>query len=179
MDCGNVYGTQRGSLEEKVVSYFGMLTPKELKQFSSLVKKIDKPHEGLPQPVFDALLEIVPFVACELIVANKEKGLLLTWRNDKWFRGWHFPGGLLRFRESFEERIQAVAWKELGVNISKFKLLYPKDCSQGARGHCVSLVFECETAMTPKKGKFFKKMPKNIVEAHKEFWSKAEYLIKK
>ncbi len=154
-----------------------MLTPKELKQLVSLLKKIDKPHEGLPQQVFDTLCNIVPFVACELVVKDKKKGVLLIWRDDKWFKGWHFPGGLLRYRESFDERIQSVAWKEFGVNITKFKFLFPKDCSQGTRGHCVSLIFECETAMTPKKGKFFKKMPKNIIDAHKEFWQKVEHLI--
>lgn len=139
----------------------------------SLLKKIDNPHEGLPQPVFDALCGMVPFVACELVIVDK-KGILLTWRNDKWWRGWHFPGGLFRFRESFEERIKKVARKELGVNIKSFKLLFVKDCSQGARGHVVSLVFRCETVMTPKHGKYFQKMPKNIIEEHREFWKKIQ-----
>jgi len=154
-----------------------MLNQKELKQLTSLLKKIDKPHEGLPQPVFDALCGVVPFVACELVVVDKKKGVLLTWRNDKWWKGWHFPGGLLRYRESFDERIQAVAWKEFGVNISKFKFLYPKDCSQSTRGHVVSLVFQCETAMIPTQGKFFKTMPKNIIDAHRDLWGKVKNLI--
>ncbi|OGH71447.1 MAG: hypothetical protein A2921_04270 [Candidatus Magasanikbacteria bacterium RIFCSPLOWO2_01_FULL_43_20b] len=149
----------------------------ELKQLVSLLKKIDNPHEGMPQPIFDALCGVVAFVACELVVVDKKRGILLTWRNDRWWRGWHFPGGLLRYRESFDERIQAVAWKELGVNVEDYKLLFTKDCSQGARGHVVSLVFRCETAMKPKHGKFFKKMPKNIIDAHKEFWIKFEKLL--
>jgi colanic acid biosynthesis protein WcaH len=153
-----------------------MLNEKELRQLVSLLKKIDNPHEGLPQPVFDALIKIVPFVACELAVVDGKGGILLTWRDDKWWRGWHFPGGLFRFRESFEERIEKVAQKELGVNIEKYKFLFVEDFSQGARSHAVSLVFRCETAMTPKHGKFFKKMPKNIIEAHKEFWKKIKNL---
>ncbi|MFA5062288.1 MAG: NUDIX domain-containing protein [Patescibacteria group bacterium] len=155
-----------------------MLTAKELKQLSSLLKKIDNPHEGLPQPVFDALLGIVPFVACELAVVNKKGELLLTWRSDKWWRGWHFPGGLMRFRETFEERIDAVAWKELGVNLESAKFLFAKDCSQASRGHVVSLTFLCKTFMTPKQGKFFKKMPKNIIENHKELWEKIQKYLK-
>lgn len=154
-----------------------MLTQKETKQLVSLIKKIDKPHEGLPQPVFDALINTVPFVACELVLINS-RGILLTWRNDKLWTGWHFPGGLLRFRERFEERIERVAWNELGVDIINSKFLYAKDCSQGKRGHVVSLVFLCKTAMAPKKGKFFKKMPKNIIEDHKEMWSKVSKYIK-
>ena len=153
-----------------------MLTAKEQKQLTSLLKKIDKPHDGLPQPVFDALCGVVPFVACELVLVDKKKGVLLIWRDEKWFKGWHFPGGLLRWRENFEERIQAVAWKEFGVNISKIKFLFPKDYSQSKRGHIVSLVFQCETVMTPKQGKFFKTMPKNIINAHKEFWGNIDGL---
>ena len=152
-----------------------MITPKELKLLTSLLKKIENPHEGLPKPLFDALCRIVPFVACELIIKS-EKGILLTWREDKWWRGWHLPGGLFRYRESFEERIQATAWKELGVSISNYKFLFPLDYSQGKRAHCVSLIFLCETSMKPKDGKFFKKMPKNIIGEHREYWKKLEEL---
>ncbi|HEY4494840.1 MAG TPA: hypothetical protein VJC01_00090, partial [Candidatus Paceibacterota bacterium] len=61
-----------------------MLTNKEIKKLVLLLAKIKNPHEGLPQPVFDALCGIVPFVACELVVVGK-KGILLTWREDKWW----------------------------------------------------------------------------------------------
>ena len=149
-----------------------MLDKKELKQLVSLLKKIDKPHEGLPQPVFDALCDVIPFVACELVVVGK-KGILLTWRKDKWWKGWHFPGGLLRYRENFDERIQKVAFDELGINLTSYKFLFPMNYGQGSRGHSVSLAFLCKTAMTPKDGKFFKKMPENIIESHKELWEEA------
>jgi len=153
-----------------------MLNQKETKRLVLLLKKIDKPHEGLPQLVFDALTKIVPFVACELVIAEKE-GVLLTWREDKWWKGWHFPGGLLRFQESFKERIEQVAWKEFGVNVSSFKFLFAKDCSHSKRGCGVSLVFLCKTAMAPNRGKFFKKMPKNIIGDHRELWMMVKKII--
>lgn len=148
-----------------------MLNQKETKQLVSLLKRIDKPHEGLPQSVFDALCGVVPFVSCELVIVEKKR-ILLTWREDKWWRGWHFPGGLLRYRESLEERIKKVAWDELGIEVNRHKFLFTMDYSQGVRCHAVSLVFFCQTVMTPKHGKFFKKMPKNIIEVHKELWEK-------
>jgi len=154
-----------------------MLKPKEVKQLSSLLKKIDNPHEGLPQPVFDKLINIVPFVACELIIVGK-KGMLLTWREDKWFKGWHFPGGLLRFRESFDERIQKVAFNELGIHIKNYKLLFPINFTEGSRGHAVSVVFLCTTDMTPTDGRFFKKIPEDIIECHRELWEKVKKFIK-
>ncbi|MFA7653851.1 MAG: NUDIX hydrolase [Candidatus Magasanikbacteria bacterium] len=150
-----------------------MLNKKELKQLVSLLKKIDKPHEGLPQSVFDALCGVVPFVACELVVVSEKNEILMEWRQDKWWHGWHFPGGLLRFRERFEERLDKVAWDELGINLVSHKFLYAEDCSQGKRGHVISLVFMCKTMMKPIHGKFFKKMPKNIIEAHKELWERS------
>ncbi|MBU2260239.1 NUDIX domain-containing protein [Patescibacteria group bacterium] len=149
-----------------------MLKEKELRQLVSLLKKIEDPHKGLPQPIFDALIKVVPFVACELAITDKKGRLLLTWRDDKWWQGWHFPGGLFRFRESFRERLEEVARRELGVGIKKYDFLFVKDCSQGRRGHVVDLVFRCETTKTPKHGKFFNKMPKNIIEDHKEFWKR-------
>lgn len=154
-----------------------VLNKKELKRLSSLLKKINNPHKGLSRPVFDALLNIVPFVACELVVINK-KGILLTWRNDKWWKGWHFPGGLMRYGENFDERIQKTAQNELGVNITGYKFLFIKNYNQGVRGHTVSLFFLCKSDMKPKDGKFFKKMPKNIIKEHKELWEMIRSKIK-
>lgn len=150
-----------------------MINQKEIKQLVSLIKKIDNPHEGLPKPVFDVLVKIVPFVACELVI-KEERGILLKWRDDKFWRGWHFPGGLLRVAETFEERIANTAWNELGINIKNHKFLCVKGYNTGVRAHTVSLVFLCETEMDPKNGKFFKKMPKNIIEEHKELWKSVE-----
>ena len=150
-----------------------MLDQKETKRLSALLKKIDKPHEGLPQPVFDALSRLVPFIACELVIKTEE-GILLVWREDEWWKGWHFPGGLLRYRESLEERLEKVAQKELGVGIAKPDFLFVKDCCQCVRGPIVSLVFLCQTKTKPKSGKFFKKMPKDIIKDHRDLWKKAK-----
>ena len=150
-----------------------MLNQKESKQLIALLKKIDKPYEGLPKPIFKAIAKVVPFLACELIVVSP-KGFLLTWRDDEWWKGWHFPGGLLRFRESFDERIQKTAWDELGIHIESSRFLFPMNYTEGPRGHDISMVFLCTTSMTPTDGKFFKKMPKDIIEGHKELWNKVK-----
>ena len=153
-----------------------MLSKKEIQQLSVLLKKIDNPHEGLPQPIFDALLRIVPFVACELVITDK-KGILLTYRHDKWFKGWHLPGGLMRYNESFQERIDHVIKNELGVKVINIKFLFPYNYNFCVRGHGVSLFFLCQTDKKPKNGKYFKKMPKNIIPAHKKVWEQVSNLI--
>ncbi len=153
-----------------------MLNPKELKQVSSLLKKVDNPHEGLPQPIFDAMAKLTPFIACEIVLAGPD-GILLTWREDKWWKGWHFPGGLMRFRESFLDRIQQVAMREIGIKIHKYDFLFLKNCNMAGRAHAVSLVFRCYAKDRPKKGKFFKKMPPDIIDGHKDMWKKAYKMI--
>lgn len=146
-----------------------MLSKKEIEKLAALIKRIPNPHQGLPQPVFDALIKTVPFIACELIVAGKD-GLLLTWRDDEFWQGWHFPGGLMRYRESFKERLNIVAQKELGAKISSYRFLSLKNCPNGERGHCLSLVFLCRLDHPPKNGKFFKKIPTAAITEHKKVW---------
>lgn len=152
-----------------------MLTSKEQKQLITLLKKIENPQLGLPQSVFDTLVKIVPFVSCELIIIGK-KGVLLTWREDKWWKGWHVPGGLLRYRESFDNRIKKVADKELGIKIEKYKFLFNMNYTEDSRGHSVSFVFLCFTNEAPRDGQFFKKMPKDIIKEHVETWKELQKL---
>jgi len=148
-----------------------MLTLKEQKQLVTLLEKIENPQQGLPQSVFDALVKIVPFISCELIIVNK-KGILLTWREDKWWKGWHIPGGLLRYKESLDNRIKEVADKELGIKIKKYRFLFNMNYMEDSRGHSVSFVFLCSTDETPRDGQFFKKMPEDIIIEHIEMWNK-------
>jgi len=154
-----------------------MLNKKEQEQLSGLLKKIDDPHAGLPQPVFEALLKVVPFVACEIVVIGKD-GIFLTWRNDKWFKGWHFPGGLMRFNEDFKERIDYVVKNELDAKLKSYHLLFVENFNFSQRGHTVSLVFLCELDSIPKVGKFFKKIPKDILKSHRDIWKKIEEILK-
>lgn len=134
------------------------------------------PHLGLPKNLFNRIVKLVPFAACELVIMNKRGEFLLTWRDDKYWRGWHCPGGLLRFKEPFEERIQAVARHELGIHISSWKFMDVFNYLDDPRGHTVALVFLCKTPDVPKTGKFFKKIPKNILKHHRQY---LERILKK
>ena len=135
-----------------------------------LLSKIDNPQTGLPQPVFDALLQIVPYVACELLVVNDKNEVLMTPRDDVCGKGWHFPGGLLRYRESNKDRLEKVAENELGIKLSSQKFVFQTNFNKCTRGHIVSLIFLCKTNDTPKNGQFFKDMPENTIGAHKIIW---------
>ena len=141
----------------------------EIIRLAELLGKIDQPKNGLPQPVFDSLVKIVPFVACELIIEG-EDGYLMTWREDEFFKGWHFPGGLLRYSEEFDDRIQKTAQKELGVMIKNYRLILTKNYPRSSRGHGVCFIFLCTINEIPKDGEYFKEMPEDIIKEHRLLW---------
>lgn len=155
-----------------------MLTKAETKKLISLLKKIDNPHAGFQKELFLPLIKLMPIPACELAIVNKKKQILLTWRDDAFWRGWHIPGGLMRFRETFEERIQAVAQFELGIHIDKYRFLTASNHVDDARAHAVSLLFLCHTADKPKTGKWFSVPPKNCIQHHAELFLMAKKHLK-
>ncbi|MDR3567534.1 MAG: hypothetical protein P4L43_05860 [Syntrophobacteraceae bacterium] len=83
------------------------------------------------------------------MLINDENGpTLLSWRNDPHAgTGWQVPGGIVRFKETFEERIGKVAESEIGREV-RFEpapialhqvILRDRDL----RGHFISLLFQC------------------------------------
>lgn len=158
-----------------------MPTTNEVQKLVELLRKIDAHNLdlGLPLEVFDVLTKIVPFVSCELAVVNDKKELLLTRRDDQYWHGWHFPGGLIRFRESFGERIHAVARKELGVHVSGYDFIQPFNYLDDPRGHSVNLLFLGRITGEPKDGRWFSEPPADIIVHHRELFTKAlEFIFK-
>lgn len=106
---------------------------------------------GLPLEIFCFVSRLTPLVNVDLLVRAEESGrpgsFLLTWRDDEFYRGWHVPGGIIRFKESWHTRLEAVAVTELGSHIEPnpallgvFELMTP---TRDIRGHFISLLFEC------------------------------------
>jgi colanic acid biosynthesis protein WcaH len=110
---------------------------------------VGDPREGLPEEVFRFASTIVPMVNVDLLIKNKQGETLLTWRDDGFFPpGWHVPGGIIRYKETFHQRLEAVAANELGTRV-KFTnkpiaineiIMEP---SWRVRGHFISLLYEC------------------------------------
>ena len=97
------------------------LSRKELVILNNLLKKVKPTSKGVPEEVFEGLIHLVPFIALEIVVVNKKGEMLLTWRDDKYWRGWHFPGGLLRYRETFKKRLNETVKRELGTSLKNFR----------------------------------------------------------
>ena len=118
---------------------------------------------------------------CVDLVIKKEKGTLLTLRQDNgWIGQWHLPGGTIYLKETVQETINRVAKEELGLELEVVRLLgyleYPSEEKERGYGHSISLAFLCK----PKSEnitldnqvsahEFFLTPPDNTIAEQKEF----------
>lgn len=84
-----------------------------------LKEQVPNPSAGLPDEVFYYISQTTALVNVDLLIKDERGRTLLTWRNDRFCgQGWHIPGGIIRFRERLEERLQKVALSEIGCEVS-------------------------------------------------------------
>lgn len=103
-------------------------------------------ERGLPDEVFSFVSSVTAMVNVDLLVMDEQKRILLSWRKDEQNNGWHIPGGIVRFKETFSQRIHRTALKELGMDvvfddnplkISEIFMPYQR------RGHFISFLYRC------------------------------------
>ncbi|MFA5095946.1 MAG: NUDIX domain-containing protein [Candidatus Omnitrophota bacterium] len=135
------------------------------RRISSLEHFIKDPGKGLPEDVFLLVSRLTPLINVDLLIKNKRGQTLLTWRDDGFFpAGWHIPGGIVRYKETMAERIQAVARSEVRAKVKCAhtplvirEVIIP---SFTDRAHAISFLFACELTGSPaKKLKFVKGAP--------------------
>ena len=122
-------------------------------------KGID-PEKGLGQELFLTISSLVPIVNVDLLVYNDKGQFLLTKRDDPHCgKGWHVPGGCIRFKETCKDRIRKVAQKELGISqlsiekdpIKVFEIIEHEHRpieNQNERAHFITLVYKCHVDET-------------------------------
>ena len=151
---------------------------------------IQDPHLGLGDDLFQFLSRLTPMVNVDLLIRNDEGEILLTWRSDDYYGpGWHIPGGVVRFKELFEDRISAVAANELGTEVvfEEIPALVQQTLhtDRDTRGHFISLLFECALKAppdhrrrylsgTPKQGEWawHNSLPPNMIKVHRKMYGK-------
>lgn len=105
------------------------------------------PKLSLPYEVFLFITRMTPMVNVDLLIQNEAGETLLSWRDDQFgAKGWHIPGGIVRYKETFESRIHMVAKTELNTKVD-FVLeplaLNQIVVEQASRGHFISLLYSC------------------------------------
>ena len=158
----------------------------ELNLYIKKIKElVSNPSDGIPEELFHFASCITAMVNVDLLIKNKKKQTLLTWRDDNFYGpGWHIPGGIIRFKEKLHSRINKVAKNELGltVSFSKEPLIIKElfaNKNRIFRGHFITFVFECKPNKLPdikkkfvdgkpKSGqwKWHEKSPKNLIRQH-------------
>lgn len=125
---------------------------------SNLVQELQAitgdPTKGLHEEVFLYASQITPLVNVDLLIKDDVNGVLLTWRDDDYYEaGWHIPGGIIRYKETFSDRIHVVARQELGASvvhdpdpIAINQVIHP---TKTIRGHFISLLFACRLISPP------------------------------
>lgn len=157
---------------------------KIIKALESLIKD---PAKGLPEEIFLFISRITPLINVDLLIKNKNKQTLLTWRDDGYSpAGWHVPGGIVRYKETMEDRIKAVAATELGAKVKCGKaplaiqeVIIP---SFKNRAHAISFLYACSLTGslaknlsyikgTPRQGQWawHDNSPKNLISVHRMY----------
>lgn len=147
-----------------------------------LDNKIKKPSKGLPEEIFLFVSRVTPLVNVDLLIKDESGRVLLSWRDDIYAgRGWHLPGGIVRYKEKLETRIQQVAKNEIGTSVKydpvpvAINQVFSKHKN---RGHFISILYKCflsckfipeNKGLTKKDAGFlawYNSCPKNLIKVH-------------
>lgn len=120
----------------------------------AITEAVPDANLGLPDPVFYMVSRLVPQINVDLLIRDERNRVLMTWRADRFYGpGWHLPGGIIRFKEFWQDRIAKTAQGELGVSVH-FKpmpiaIRQPMNLGRDVRGHFISMLFDCSLASEP------------------------------
>lgn len=131
-----------------------------------------------PYDIFEKFMSKVVPVAVELVLIRQGK-VFLTWREDNFFRGWHFPGGFISPRETLIKTCQRIADRETpGLSIISVDVLDIVNNTDDPRFHCVSLIVKAQTFDEPQSdhGCWFSEKPADLIEIHQPIWQKIKTL---
>lgn len=144
---------------------------------------------GLGTELFHFVSSLTPIVNVDLLVYNTKGQFLLAMRDDSFCgKGWHVPGGCIRFKETFDTRIRKVAKSELHLTdftydkepIKVFEIMWEDGQRQlendDERAHFITLVYKCHAPesfvidngdkMESDSGylRWFDRLPDNLLE---------------
>ncbi len=146
-------------------------------------KEAANPQVGLPEEIFYFISRMTPMVNVDLLIKDEKGRTLLSWRDDKYSgKGWHIPGGIIRFKETLETRIKKVVESEIGAEVkfdpNPIAINQIINNEWDIRGHFISILYKCllpSTFVPENKGlketnpgylKWHETCPDNLLKFH-------------
>lgn len=156
---------------------FSEMSQDELKETAALaLAHIENPEKGIGSELFDAIVTVVPQTCIEAIVVDnieKPSRILVTPRDDEHYQGLHFPGGYIRFGDTYEQTVRKVINRELQVGVKNLKFTGVLTGGVDSRGHTLGTVFLVELDGDPSIGQWFDNVPLELLDDHKKFLKRA------
>jgi len=109
----------------------------------NILANMNDPRNGLPDEVFQLIRKVTPLINVDLLIAATDARFSPGAKTNT-TKGGNIPGGIVRFRETFQSRIDTCALTEIGATVES----EPSPCNlaelrQYARGHFISLLYRC------------------------------------
>lgn len=155
------------------------LSKKEWQAIDKLVKVIIPPAPKIPAALWQTIMSRTVPTSVELVLILNGK-VLLTRRNDKYFKGVHFPGSYLQPGETFLKAARRCAKRELKIKITAVEQVgrvinHPIH----NRFHDCSVLLRCKFKGEPIVGEWHVTKPKDLLKVQKEYWNEVRPLLKK
>jgi len=151
-----------------------------------LTRAVPDASFGLGEQLFHAISRLTPIINVDLLVQKNLEGkryTLLSWRKDNFYVGWHFPGGIVRFKEKLTDRILKVTKEELSsvaVHIrGPITINEITNPERDVRGHFISLLYSVglkhypdidvsgsDETLPPGTLRWFESSPHNLLKQH-------------
>jgi ADP-ribose pyrophosphatase YjhB (NUDIX family) len=142
------------------------------KKLVKLLKNLKKEKmypPNMPFEIWRAIQDLVPTPTAEVIITRTGKDFLLVERRDKFWGGWHIPGGFMAMGESSETACNRFSQKDLGIKVKFEKIVHVHAWTDHPYGHPLSLVCVCKPIGEPEAGEYFTKIPSPMIPHHGDF----------
>lgn len=160
------------------------LTSSELAKTVRLLKRVT-PLPFMEAPVFKTFWKarLMPMVTLELFIFESDPfapsaktlpRVLLSYREDDYYDGWHLPGGYLGANETSTRTVQRIARRELGADPQTIQHVFTFNRPNEIRDHHYSGFFAVMLAKAPRLKResleYFdpSRLPPKLIPCHRE-----------
>ena len=165
------------------------MLPERAKLLAELLCEIkDTDNYWLPDEVWVPFNQVVRLPFIELAVArclyNKpdqsiQWQILMTYRDDQYFKGWHLPGGLWKVpAKTYQAGCNDIANCELGISVHYLRMLHTLPWNDHEYGNplsllCLSVTSDKVTESETQKFFSLGNLPESMVKHHQDFAERA------